>query len=40
MNPAGFSVKRRIRIRALALTSVALAFYFGFIALSIYRSHR
>jgi hypothetical protein len=34
------SVKRRIRVRALVLMSVALAFYFGFIALSIYRSHR
>ena len=39
MTPAGFSVKRRIRMRALALVSVALMFYFGFIALSIYRSH-
>ena len=27
--------KRRIRVRALVLMSVALAFYFGFIALSI-----
>jgi hypothetical protein len=35
-----FSTKRRVRIRALVLMSVALAFYFGFIALSIYRSHR
>jgi hypothetical protein len=31
--------KRRIRGRALILMSVALVFYFGFIALSIYRSH-
>jgi hypothetical protein len=30
--------KRRIRARALILMSVALAFYFGFIAVSIYRS--
>jgi hypothetical protein len=30
--------KRRIRVRALILMSVALAFYFGFIAVSIYRS--
>jgi len=31
--------RRSIRSRALILMSVALAFYFGFIALSIYR-HR
>jgi hypothetical protein len=31
--------RRRIRSRALVLMTVALAFYFGFIALSIYRSH-
>jgi hypothetical protein len=30
---------RRIRRRAMALTSLALAFYFGFIALTFYRSH-
>jgi len=30
----------RIRTRALLLTTLALAFYFGFIALTIYRSHR
>jgi hypothetical protein len=30
--------RRRIRVRALILMSVALAFYFGFIAVSIYRS--
>lgn len=40
MNPADVAVKRRIRVRALVLTSVALAFYFGFIALSIYRAYR
>ena len=28
-----------IRVRALLLTSLALAFYFGFIALTLYRSH-
>jgi hypothetical protein len=32
-------VRRRIKSRALILMTVALAFYFGFIALSIYRSH-
>jgi len=31
--------KRRIRARALMLMSVALALYFGFIAVSIYRSY-
>jgi hypothetical protein len=30
---------RRNRNRALLLTSLALAFYFGFIALTFYRSH-
>ncbi|HLZ97569.1 MAG TPA: hypothetical protein VKP66_06435 [Steroidobacteraceae bacterium] len=29
-----------IRARALLLGSLALVFYFGFIALTIYRSHR
>jgi hypothetical protein len=33
------SVRRRIRNGALGLLSLALAFYFGFIALLIYRSH-
>jgi hypothetical protein len=33
------SVQRRIRNAALGLMSVALAFYFGIIALLIYRSH-
>jgi hypothetical protein len=28
-----------IRIRALVLMSLALAFYFGFIALTFFRSH-
>jgi hypothetical protein len=32
-------VKRRIRNGALGLASLALAFYFGFIALLLYRSH-
>jgi hypothetical protein len=32
--------KRRIRARALMLMSVALALYFGFIEISIYRSYR
>jgi hypothetical protein len=32
--------KRRIRTRALILMSVALAFYFGFIVISIYRGSR
>jgi uncharacterized membrane protein (DUF485 family) len=36
---SSIDVKRRIKSRALILTSVALAFYFGFIALSIYRGH-
>jgi hypothetical protein len=31
--------RRLIRSRALILMSVALAFYFGFIAIVIYRSH-
>jgi hypothetical protein len=32
--------KRRIRTRALILMSVALAFYFGFIVISVYRGYR
>jgi uncharacterized membrane protein (DUF485 family) len=31
--------RMRIRTRALLLGSLALAFYFGFIALTFYRSH-
>jgi predicted MFS family arabinose efflux permease len=31
--------RRRIRARALILMGVALAFYFGFIAVAVYRSH-
>ena len=33
------SVRRRVRNGALGLMSLALVFYFGFIALLIYRSH-
>jgi hypothetical protein len=32
-------VRSRVRLRALLLCSLALAFYFGFIALTVYRSH-
>jgi len=32
-------LRRRIRNGALGLMAVALTFYFGFIALLIYRSH-
>jgi hypothetical protein len=35
----GPSIRRRIRNGALGLMSVALAFYFGIIALLMYRSH-
>jgi uncharacterized membrane protein (DUF485 family) len=31
--------QRRVRKSALILTALALAFYFGFIAITIYRSH-
>jgi len=31
--------RARVRNLALVLTSLALAFYFGFIALTFYRSH-
>jgi hypothetical protein len=37
--PGGRLPNRRNRNRALLLTSLALAFYFGFIALTFYRSH-
>jgi hypothetical protein len=37
---ARLGVRGRIRTRALLLTTLALAFYLGFIALTIYRSHR
>jgi hypothetical protein len=39
MNATETPVRRRIRNGALGLMSLALAFYFGFIALLIYRSH-
>jgi hypothetical protein len=39
MNVTETQGKRRIRNGALGLMSLALAFYFGFIALLIYRSH-
>jgi hypothetical protein len=31
--------QRRIRNKALILMALALAFYFGFIAITLYRSH-
>jgi hypothetical protein len=39
MNVTETQVKRRIRNGALGLMSLALAFYLGFIAILIYRSH-
>jgi hypothetical protein len=39
MNATETRVKRRIRNGALGLMSLALVFYFGFIAMSIYRGH-
>ncbi len=36
---SGSPSNRRIRNLALGLMSLALAFYFGFIALTVYRSH-
>jgi hypothetical protein len=39
MNLTEVPCKRRIRNRALLLMSLALAFYFGFIAITIYRGH-
>ena len=35
----GAAARRRVRNGVLALASLALAFYFGFIALLVYRSH-
>lgn len=32
--------RARIRVRVFLLTSLALGFYLGFIALTFYRSHR
>jgi hypothetical protein len=40
MNLIEMADKRRIRRRALLLMALALTFYFGFIAVSIYRSYR
>lgn len=39
MNATDTQGKRRIRNAALGLMSLALALYFGFMALLIYRSH-
>ena len=39
MNATETPVRRRIRKGALGLMSLALALYFGFIALLIYRGH-
>jgi hypothetical protein len=39
MNLTEVPYKRRIRNRALLLMSVALAFYFGFIAITVYRGY-
>jgi hypothetical protein len=39
MNATVNPSRRRIRNAALGLASVALAFYFGFIALLVFRSH-
>ena len=36
---SGASVRRRIRNGALGLACVAIAFYLGFIALLVFRSH-
>jgi hypothetical protein len=33
------SVKRRIKYSALGLMTLALAFYFGFIAMLVFRAH-
>jgi len=35
----GGTTSRRVRNLALGLMSLALTFYFGFIAITIYRSH-
>jgi hypothetical protein len=39
MSAVEIPVKRRIRRRAIWLMSLALAFYFGFIAIAVYRSY-
>jgi hypothetical protein len=40
MNLVEMPAKRRIRNRALGLMCLALAFYFGFIAIAFIRSYR
>jgi len=39
MSAAMSTLRRRIRNSSLGLTALALAFYFGFIALSVLRRH-
>jgi hypothetical protein len=39
MSAIELASNRRIRNAALALMSLALAFYLGFIAITVYRSH-
>jgi hypothetical protein len=39
MNAVDDPRRRRIRNAVIGLTAVALAFYFGFIALAVLRSH-
>ncbi len=39
MSATGNPARRRIRNTALGLTTLALAFYLGFIALLVFRSH-
>jgi hypothetical protein len=39
MSSTRSALGKRIRNAALGLTTVALAFYFGFIALLVFRSH-
>jgi hypothetical protein len=39
MNAVDSARRRRIRNAVIGLTAVALAFYFGFIALAVLRSH-
>jgi hypothetical protein len=39
MSTINIQKRRRMRNAVIGLTSVALAFYFGFIALAVLRSH-
>jgi hypothetical protein len=39
MSAVGEQQRRRIRNAVIGLTAVALTFYFGFIALAVFRSH-